>query len=65
MLFPLPPSSSRHLFLLTIMDTSTRYPEVIIIGNVNAKTVVKVLLEFFTKFGLPWEVQSDLGSKFM
>lgn len=62
---PLPPTSSRNIYILTIMDTSTRYPEAIPLTNVKAKTIVKVLLEFFTKFGLPREVQSDQGSNFM
>lgn len=62
---PLPPSSSGCQYLLTIMDSSTRYPEAIPLRNIKAKTVVKVLFEFFTKFGVPREVQADQGSNFM
>ena len=62
---PLPPSSSGHLYLLTIMDTSTRYPEAIPLRNIKAKTIVRALLDFFTKFGLPLEVQTDQGSNFL
>lgn len=47
------------------MDTSTHYPEAIPLRNVKPKIIMRALLEFFTKFGLPLEVQSDQGSNFM
>ncbi|WP_435325998.1 DDE-type integrase/transposase/recombinase, partial [Klebsiella pneumoniae] len=46
------------------MDVTTRYPEAIPIRSIHAKVVVKVLLGFFSKFGLPKEVQSDRGVNF-
>lgn len=62
---PLPKTSAGHSYLLTLIDMSTRYPEAVPLRNISAKNVVKEILGFFTKFGLPKEVQSDQGSNFM
>ena len=64
MVGPLPSTSDRNQFLLTIMDATTRYPEAIPMSSAKAKPVVKQLLAFFTKFGLPKEIQSDRGANF-
>lgn len=61
---PLPPTSSGCQYLLTILDPSTRYPEAVPLRTMKAKNVVNALLQFFTKFGLPLEIQSDRGSNF-
>ena len=47
------------------MCCTTRFPEVIPLRNIKARTVSNVLVNFFTLFGLPKEVQSDQGSNFM
>ena len=62
---PLPRTRSGHKYLLTIMDLSTRFPEAIPLRSITAKTVVQVLVQFFTRYGLPKEIQSDQGSNFM
>lgn len=62
---PLPRSKSGNEYLLTIMDSVTRFPEAIPMRNITAKSVIKALVKFFTTFGLPREVQSDQGSNFM
>nr|XP_054765775.1 uncharacterized protein LOC129272688 [Lytechinus pictus] len=62
---PLPRTRSGHRFLLTIMDLSTRFPEAIPLRSITAKTVVQALVQFFTRYGLPKEVQSDQGSNFI
>ena len=61
---PLPKTSVGHSYILTIMDMATRFPEAIPISNITARNVIKELLMFFTRFGLPKEVQSDQGSNF-
>ena len=61
---PLPQTKSGNKYLLTIMDVTTRYPEAIPIRSTHAKVVLKVLFGFFTKFGLPRELQSDRGVNF-
>ncbi|XP_063970042.1 uncharacterized protein LOC135157629 [Lytechinus pictus] len=41
---PLPRTRSGHIFLLTIMDLSTRFPEAIPLRSITAKTVVQALV---------------------
>ena len=62
---PLPKSKSGNEYLLTIMCSSTRFPEAIPLRNIKAKTILKVLIKFFTLVGLPKSIQSDRGSNFM
>jgi transposase InsO family protein len=62
---PLPKTKNGNQYLLTIMCTSTRFPEAVPLRNISAKSVLKALVKFFTTFGLPKEVQSDQGSNFM
>ena len=51
--------------LLTIMGTSTRFPEAIPLRNIKTKSIFKALMKFFIYVGLPKSVQSDQGSNFM
>ena len=46
------------------MDVITRYPEPIPLRSTHTKVVLKALLNFFTHFGLPPELQSDRGTNF-
>ena len=62
---PLPQTKSGNEYLLTIMCTSTRFPEAIPLRNIKTKSIVKALIKFFTFVGLPKSVQSDQGSNFM
>ena len=62
---PLPLTKSGNEYLLTIMCTSTRFPEAIPLRNIKTKSIVKALIKFFTFVGLPKSVQSDQGSNFM
>ena len=62
---PLPKTRSGNQYLLTIMWTSTRFPEAIPLRNIKAKTTVKALTKFFTLVGLPASIQSDQGFNFM
>ena len=52
-------------YILTIMCSTTRFPEAIPLSNIKARTLSKALVKLFTLFGLPEEVQSDQGSNFM
>ncbi|KAJ8026339.1 hypothetical protein HOLleu_34157 [Holothuria leucospilota] len=60
----LPRTKSGFKYLLTVMDTSTRFPEVIPLKKITSRCVVDALLQLFTNYGLPREVQSDQGSTF-
>ena len=62
---PLPRSKSGYQYLLTVMCTSTRYPEAIPLRKITTKAIVRALLRFFSFVGLPREIQSDQGSNFM
>ena len=61
---PLPRSKKGNEYLLTIMDSVTRYPEAFPIKSIHSKGIVSKLVEFFTKFGFPKVIQSDQGSNF-
>ena len=62
---PLPRTKSGNEYLLTVMCTSTRFPEAIPLRNIKTKSIVKALIKFFTFVGLPKLVQSDQVSNFM
>ena len=62
---PLPKTKKGKEYLLTIMCTSTRFPEAIPLGNIRAKTICQALVHYFTLVGLPKSIQSDQGSNFM
>ena len=62
---PLPRTKSGNEYLLTIMCTSTHFPEAIPLRKIKPKSIVKALINFFTFVGLPKSVQSDQGSNFM
>ena len=46
------------------MDLSTRFPEVIL-RKIRAKVIAEALVQFFKRYGLPKDIQSDQGSNFM
>ena len=62
---PLPKTKSGNQYMLTIMCTSTRFPEAIPLRIIKTRTIVKALIKFSTFVGLPRSVQSDQGSSFM
>ncbi|MDJ0933722.1 RNase H-like domain-containing protein [Breoghania sp.] len=62
---PLPRTKSGFQFLLTVMDVSTRFPEAVPLKRITAESVVGALIQFFTRYGLAKEVQTDQGSNFM
>lgn len=61
---PLPKTKKGNEYLLTIMDATTRFPEAVPLRNIKTRPVVEALLQFFSRFGLPREVQSDRGTNF-
>lgn len=62
---PLPKTKTGNQFLLTVMCMATRYPEAIPLRKITSKAVMKVLVKFFSTFGLPKIVQTDQGTNFM
>ncbi len=62
---PLPKTKRGNQYLLTVICSSTRFPEAIPLRKMTALVVAQALLKFFPMFGLPKTVQSDQGTKFM
>ena len=60
-----PPSEERHCYILTLVDYATRYPEAIPLKKVSSKTVAKALVNMYSRFGVPEEVLSDMGTQFV
>lgn len=61
---PLPRTKTGQQYLLTIMCTSTRFPEAVPLRNITSTAVVKALTKFFSTFGIPHVIQSDQGTHF-
>ncbi|XP_068208700.1 uncharacterized protein [Palaemon carinicauda] len=61
---PLPKTKTGFQYMLTIMDRTTRFPEVIPVRGIKSGIVIKHLMDFFSRYGLPREIQSDQGSNF-
>ncbi|XP_068204237.1 uncharacterized protein [Palaemon carinicauda] len=61
---PLPKTKTGFQYMLTIMDRTTRFPEVIPVRCIKSGIVIKHLMDFFSRYGLPREIQSDQGSNF-
>ena len=50
---PLPKSKQGSEYLLTIMDRTSRYPDAIPLRRITAKVIVRSLIQFFSRFGMP------------
>ena len=50
---PMPKTMSQNEYLLTIMCSSTRFPESIPLSSIKTNTILKAMIKFFTLFGLP------------
>ena len=62
---PLPLSNKGNRYLLVATDYFTRWPEAYPIPNQEATTEARFLVEeFFSRFGVPFEVHSDQGRNF-
>jgi hypothetical protein len=62
---PLPASSDGHVYLLTIIDRSTRWFEAVPLRNMEASTCVDAFIaNWVARFGLPETVTTDRGAQF-
>jgi transposase InsO family protein len=52
-------------YILTIIDTFTRWVELFICEHANAQEAARCLFEHFGRFGAPSQIQSDRGSHFV
>jgi len=56
--------SSGNRFILSIIDLSTHYPIAIPLKDHKAATICTALMEVFSHFGFPLEIQTDRGTDF-
>jgi len=61
---PISPPSEGYRYILTTIDTCTRFPEAVPLKDISASTVAEALLDIFSRVGLPYKVYSDKGSQF-
>lgn len=60
---PLPKTEKSNEYLLTVMDSATRYPEPFLLKNITAKSTLKPLLKMFTSKGIPKLYQSTFSAR--
>ena len=61
---PLPPSEG-NVYILSIVDRFTRWPEAYPIPDMSTKTVAKTFFDnYISRFGTPSELTTDRGSQF-
>ena len=48
-----------------MVDYATRYPEAILLKNIETETMAEVLLDMYSHLDIPEEVLSDLGMQFV
>ena len=65
LLGPFPQSSSGNRYILLVGDYFTRWIEAYAIPELSAKTVAeKLVYEFFSRFGTPFDLHSDQGRNY-
>ena len=60
-----PPSEAGHRYILTLDDYTTRYPEAVQLKKIYTEAVAEALLDIYSRVGIPVEVLTDQGTKFM
>ena len=62
---PFTESSSGNKHVLVVVDSFSKWMEAYPVPNIEAKTVAeKLVLEFFSRFGVPRQIKSDRGRQF-
>lgn len=59
------PSSSRNIYLLTIIDEYSRFPFAVPCSDTSSSTVIKAFSQIFSVFGRPSYIHSDRGTSFL
>ena len=60
-----PPSEAGHRYILTPVDYTTRYPEAVPLKKITTKSVAEVLLNFYSRVGIPKEILTDQETQFV
>ncbi|XP_055870283.1 uncharacterized protein LOC129923423 [Biomphalaria glabrata] len=61
---PLPMTESKHRYILTMIDTFSRWPEAVPLRNIETTTVIEALYSVCTRIGFPEAILSDNGSQY-
>ena len=61
---PLSPSQNGYMYILTIIDLATRYPDAIPLKRITTGKVADALKEFFFRMGIPDVISTDNGFQF-
>ena len=62
---PIAPASDKgHRYILTLVDYATRYPDAVPLKNIDTETVAEVLLDMYSRVGVPEKVPNDFGTQF-
>lgn len=61
---PLPRSSRGHQYILVLSDYATRFPEAFPLRTITAPSVLRALIQFFSRVGVPEEILTDQGTNF-
>ena len=56
---PLPQTKASHLYVLTMVDYGTRYPEAIPLHQTDSQTIAAELMTIFSRIGVPKKILSD------
>ena len=57
-----PPSEAGHRYILTLVDYATRYPEAVPLKKITTEAVAEVLLNIYSRVGIPEEVLREQGT---
>ena len=61
---PFPTAKGRYRFMLTCIDSASRWPEALPIRTTTSRVVITCLTSIFTRWGFPEKLTSDNGSQF-
>ncbi len=61
---PLRAAKGKYQYLLTTICLATRWPDIVSLKSITAKSVADALLSEFGRTGLPLQMLSDNGSQF-
>ena len=56
---------ARNRYILVICDYGTRYPEAVLLKNIDGEHVAEELVKVFARVGIPGEILMDQGTNFM
>ena len=62
---PFPTAKRGYRFMLTCIDSASRWPEALPIRTTTARVIIKCLTGIFTRWGFPEKITSDNGPQFV